>query len=95
MSVSEINRNPPLNINVHIYDVASDEKERTTQYHLRKPPNKTDVNGNQKDLTEREKLQISVVDRKIKSIMNLIIWAANNGKSLEFIASKDDGPLED
>lgn len=81
----EKTRNQPLAINIHIIDNATDKEERTVTYHLSKPPSR-----NQEVLSEKEKREIVAVDKKIKAIMNLVIWAMNNNKTLEMVNKNDD-----
>jgi hypothetical protein len=84
-------RNKPLTINVRIFDVESDKEERKTTYSLRKVHVDARQYRSLKAAIEEQQKQQSALDRKVKSIINLIIWAAHNGKSLEFVSADLDG----
>lgn len=89
--------NPPLTINVHIISNDTDKEERVTTYNLRKAPNakKIFVDNMGNRLSERQENQVLALDRKYKSIMDLIIWAMNNGKTLEFTNAIGDDYVVD
>ncbi len=77
-----IERNKPLAINFRIIDAKTDEEEKVVTYNLRKI-----------DLAPthyKYEMQKKGLDRKKDAIIDMIIWAANNGKVIEVINVKDD-----
>ena len=91
--MSETRRNPPLVINAHIYDIKTDVKENTRIFNIRRASFNREL-PNSAMLKDFEK-QKEIVDSKKQSMINLIIWAANNGKSVEFISMGDDQDEDD
>lgn len=82
--------NPPLTINVRIFDVKTDKEERKTSYRLRKIDVDLREHKNIKSANEEYEKQKEALDKKWKSLQDTIIWAMNNGKSVEFVNNLDD-----
>lgn len=88
------NLNPPLTINVHIIDIATDKEESKKIYELRKVSIDvtqpiTSRNGIDK-IAKLYEMQELALDKKWKVLQNLILWAMNNKKELVFTNVNDD-----
>lgn len=83
-------RSPPLTFNVRIFDVKTDKEERKTQYRLSKVEVNLDDHRSFKSANEDYQQQKERVDKKIASIVDLLIWGLNNSKSIEFVNQTDD-----
>lgn len=87
-------KNQPLTINVRVFDVETDTEESKKVYELRKAS--VSVNTPIESEYELEKIKKSLdsqrvmVDKKWKSLQDLIIWAMNNRKEVVFTNSEDD-----
>lgn len=73
-------RSPPLMINIHVIDNKTDEEEKLFQISLRK----LDKESNNYDA------QKQALNAKVQTIMNLMIWAMNNKKTLEVVNYFED-----
>ncbi len=82
--------NNSLHINAHVFDIQSDKREDTKQFSLRKPNVNINNYKTMRDAEEAKRRQTEALEKKYKWIVDLIIWAATNGKSVEFIALGDD-----
>ncbi len=85
------NRSPPLSIVARVFDVKSDKEEACKHYNLRKVDVRLNGFRSLKDIKEEELRQQNALDKKWKSIQDLIIWGLNNNKSIEFTNALDDG----
>jgi hypothetical protein len=76
-------RNRPLFIIVRVFDVKSDTEERRRHYSFRKVDVDVQAYRSLKAAKEEEEKQQEALDKKWKSIKDLIIWGLHNGKSIE------------
>lgn len=84
------NSNPPLTINVRVFDIETDKEERKSQYRIKKVSVKLRDFHTLKDAEADRERQQNALDKKWKSLQNLIIWAMNNGKEVVFVSAADD-----
>jgi hypothetical protein len=86
--------NNSLYINAHVFDIKSDRREDTKQFLLRKPHVNISNYETMREAEEAKRRQTEALEKKYKWIVDLIIWAATNGKSVEFVALRDDSEME-
>lgn len=79
-----------LTFNVRIFDVETDQEERKTQYSLSKINVDLSEHRSFKSAHADYTFQKERVDKKIESIMNMLVWALHHGKYIEFINTADD-----
>lgn len=83
-------RNKPLVINIRVFDVETDKEECKTTFNIRKVDIDMRKFKTYKLAEEEYKKQSEGLDKKYQAIMNLVIWAMNNGKEVTFTNVKDD-----
>ncbi len=76
-------RNRPLFIIVRVFDVKSDTEERRRHYSFRRVDVDVQAFRSLSAAKAEEVKQQEALDKKWKSIQDLIIWGLNNGKSIE------------
>jgi uncharacterized protein (DUF2344 family) len=88
------NLNLPLSINIRVIDIASDSEESVKKYDLRKVSvNVNEPVENERDIDKIKEMlekQRAMLDKKWKSIQDLLIWAMNNKKEVVFVNVLDD-----
>ena len=83
-------RNRPLFIIVRVFDVKSDKEERRRHYSFRKVAVDMQAHRSFKAAEAEAIKQQEALDKKWKSIQDLIMWGLNNGKSIELTNVKDE-----
>lgn len=84
------NQNRPLTINVHVIDIATDQEQDSKQYSISKINVDLRKHRNYSAAKDDRDKQEAALNAKYEKIMNLIIWAMNNKKELQFISAEDD-----
>lgn len=75
-------RSPPLMINIRVIDNKTDQEEKLFQINLRRLDKALS-----KAEYDRQKVAL---EAKVQTIMKLLIWAMNNGKTLEIMNCLED-----